>query len=136
MKKKINCVLLVDDDDATNYIHQYIMKEIQFADHIKIAKNGHKALDYIKSINNKDYLKPDILFLDVNMPVMNGWEFLKQYELLDNSLQNDTMVVLFTTSLKPNEEELVGSFCSIDHVMSKPLTPEMLEKLQVQYFNS
>jgi len=62
MEKEINCVLLIDDDDATNYIHQHVISEINFAKHIKVAKNGKEALNFLKQKNENDYIRPDIIF--------------------------------------------------------------------------
>ena len=102
MEKGVNCVLLVDDDDATNYIHQHVIREINFAKHIIVAKNGREALTYLTRKN--DYIKPDIIFLDINMPVMDGWEFLEEYKELEEELKSEMMVVMLSTSLNPADK--------------------------------
>ncbi|MCM4151099.1 response regulator [Arenibacter sp. N53] len=135
MKKKLNCVLLVDDDDATNFIHNYVIKEAGFAEHIKVVENGQEALDYLKSKNEKEYLRPNLIFLDINMPVMDGWEFLEQYKHLDEELQGHMMVVMITTSLNPDDKLNAKSHDIVDHYMSKPLTVEMLHDLQSRLFD-
>ena len=134
MKTKINCVLLVDDDEATNFIHKHVIQAADFADQVKIAENGLQALDYLNSIHDSDYVKPDLIFLDINMPVMNGWEFLEQYKQLDEELKGQMMVVMLTTSLNPDDKANSKAIGGIDHFMSKPLTVEMLHDLQLRYF--
>ena len=134
MKTKINCVLLVDDDEATNFIHQHLIKEADFAEQVKIVENGLQAIDYLNSKHENDYVRPDLIFLDINMPVMNGWEFLEQYKQLDEELQGQMMVVMLTTSLNPDDKTNSESIGGIDHFMSKPLTVEMLDNLQSQLF--
>ena len=135
MKTKINCVLLVDDDEATNFIHQHVIKAADFAEQVKIAENGQQALEYLTATDHNDYVRPDLIFLDINMPVMNGWEFLEQYKQLDEELQGQMMVVMLTTSLNPDNKTNSESLGSIDHFMSKPLTIGMLENLQSRIFD-
>lgn len=135
MKIKINCVLLVDDDEATNFIHKHIIKAADFADNVKIVENGLQALEYLNSIHDSEYMRPDLIFLDINMPRMNGWEFLEQYKQLDEELHAQMMVVMLTTSLNPVDKTNSETNGNIDHFMSKPLTIEMLEKLKSQFFD-
>ena len=133
MKKKLNCVLLVDDDDATNYIHKFIINEINFAEHIKIVENGQEALNYLKSKNDRDYRRPNLIFLDVNMPQMDGWEFLEHYKRLDEELIDKMMVVMLTTSLNPDDKANAETIGYIDRYMTKPLNAKMLRELLLQY---
>ena len=130
MNRKFNCVLLVDDDHATNYIHKFIMKEADFAEHIRIAENGQEALDYLRSNNDSEYLRPNLIFLDVNMPIMNGLEFLEHYNQLEEELQSEMMVVMLTTSLNPQDKATAESNEKVSHFLNKPLTIEMLRELQ------
>ena len=132
MKKKLNCVLLVDDD-ATNYIHKFIINEINFAEHIKIVENGQEALNYLKSKNDRDYRRPNLIFLDVNMPQMDGWEFLEHYKRLDEELIDKMMVVMLTTSLNPDDKANAETIGYIDRYMTKPLNAKMLRELLLQY---
>lgn len=134
MKKKLNSVLLVDDDDATNFIHKYVIEEAEFAKNIKVVENGQEALDYLKSNNDSGYERPNLIFLDINMPVMDGWEFLEHYKQLDKELQGHIMVVMITTSLNPDDKQHAESLGIIDHFMSKPLTVDMLKELQLNIF--
>lgn len=124
-------LLLVDDDDATNFIHKYVIEEAEFAENIKVVENGKEALDYLISTNESGYLRPNLIFLDINMPVMDGWEFLKHYKQLGKDQQGHMMVVMITTSLNPDDKDYAESTGAIDHFMSKPLTVEMLQELQL-----
>ena len=130
MNRKFNCVLLVDDDSATNYIHTFIMKDAGFAEHIKIAENGQEALDYLNANKDSEYVRPNLIFLDVNMPIMNGLEFLEHYNQLEKELQSEMMVVMLTTSLNPQDKVTAESNERVSHFLNKPLTIEMLRELQ------
>jgi CheY-like chemotaxis protein len=131
MKEKVNCVLLVDDDYATNYIHKHVIKEANFAEHVIVVENGQEALDFLIATDNTTYIRPDIIFLDVNMPIMDGWEFLDFYAELDESLKCKMMVVLLSTSLLPADKLNSEINASIDQFISKPLTVDVLQELQV-----
>ncbi|HEX8015076.1 MAG TPA: response regulator, partial [Flavobacterium sp.] len=78
MKNKLSCVLLIDDDFATNFINKKIVQKANITEHIQVALNGKEAIDYLcnkgkfesqETINPQ----PQLVFLDINMPVMDGW---------------------------------------------------------------
>src|SRR5690606_32947414 len=98
MRKKLNCILLVDDDPDDNFYHQIIINEMNIVNNIDIARNGIEALEYLKT---EDQLPPDLIFLDLNMPKMNGWEFLEQYKHLGIGQKARVLIVILTTSANP-----------------------------------
>ena len=80
MKIKVDCVLLIDDDEDDNYFHRLVLEESASVERIIIAESSIEALEYIRS----GKINPDIIFLDVNMPKMNGWEFVEEYEKINS----------------------------------------------------
>ena len=85
MKTKLNCILLVDDDEPTNFLNQMVIEELDIAEQIRVAQNGQEALTYLKKtgIGDENFPLPDLILLDINMPAMNGWEFLERYRKLN-----------------------------------------------------
>ena len=75
--KKINCILLVDDNPADNYYNRYIINELDVCNYIQIVVNGLEALEYLRKTTDQhqegSFPRPDIIFLDINMPCMNGF---------------------------------------------------------------
>lgn len=133
MPKKLNCILLIDDDAAVNFIHNKIIQTSGCAKEIAIARNGLEALEFLKTRDGEKYPQPDLIFLDINMPVMNGWEFLDKYEELDNEQKGKELIVMLTTSLNPEDKEKAKKIGNINNFHTKPLSLEHLNKILETY---
>ncbi|HSH64478.1 MAG TPA: response regulator [Bacteroidia bacterium] len=135
--KKINCILLVDDNPADNEFHKIIINDSNVCNQVKIATNGKNALDYIIKSGNQgteDTPKPDLIFLDINMPGMNGFEFLEEYHKLDEKLKSKIVIVMLSTSLNPDDSERAQKNEEVTEFMNKPLMVETLKKMIEKYF--
>ena len=124
MKNKLNCVLLIDDDKTTNTLNEMVIRKCGCAHDVKAVKNGIEALKYLKSGENGKHPKPDLIFLDINMPGMDGWEFMEEYYKLEEKYQGNIIVVMLTTSLNPDDREKALELTGLDDFMNKPLTRE------------
>jgi CheY-like chemotaxis protein len=131
MKTKLNCILLVDDDDDDNYFHQIIINEMNIVNKIDVVMNGIEALAYLKKENQ---MPPEIIFLDINMPKMNGWEFLDQYQHLSTEQKAKGLIVILTTSANPDDLKKAKELQDVTGFTTKPLTKEMLKELLQQHF--
>ncbi|MEO9893740.1 response regulator [Aurantibacter sp.] len=134
MNPLLKTVLLVDDDEATNFIHKMVIKNMNCTENIVIKENGIEALDYLTTAVDGKYPQPDLIFLDINMPAMDGWEFLEEYKDLDENQLAKTVIVMLTTSLNPDDKNRAQEINGITGFMSKPLTEELLEELLSKYF--
>lgn len=121
-----NSILLVDDDEVSNFLNEDLIKDLNFASEIYIATNGEEALGFLKSecIFKKDC--PDLILLDLNMPVMNGFEFLSEFEKLKSKLNVKVPIVVLTSSSNLRDMESVQKF-EISGYINKPLTVKKLE---------
>lgn len=126
MKEKIKCILLIDDNEADNFFSELVINELDCAEKVVAVQSGQAALDYLTKPLNGVYPQPTLIFLDINMPAMNGWEFLAEYKKLNEHQKAQKVVVMLTTSLNPDDAKMAREIAEIDEFMNKPLTKEML----------
>ncbi|TVZ17015.1 response regulator [Maribacter sp. MAR_2009_72] len=134
LKKKLSCILLIDDDHATNYIHKRVINKAEITEKIVDLESGYDALKYLEQTDFEAYPRPDIIFLDINMPGMDGWEFLEGYENLSVEQRSKIILVMLTTSLNPDDKNKSDSISTIDGFKNKPLTHEILQDVIDEYF--
>lgn len=138
MQKKLSCVLLIDDDSPTNFLNKMVIEEANCAEVVEVAQSGKDALEYLTKTmdieSGSRYPNPDLIFLDINMPAMDGWEFLEQYESLAKDQKGKVIMVMLTTSLNPEDEMKAMIKPGIAGFRSKPLTHKMLEEILNEYF--
>jgi CheY-like chemotaxis protein len=131
---KISSVLLVDDDKITNFLNQLLINDLAIAQQVLTAENGQEALHIIRE-QCEDNNCPALILLDVNMPVMNGFEFLEAYERLAFTYkQSIIIIVMLTTSLHPRDVTQLNRM-PIHGFLSKPLTKAMLQALVGKHFS-
>ena len=140
MKKKLNCILLIDDDEPTNYLNKMTVEQADCAHHIQVAQSGQEALDYLSGWGQYSrrgdfqYPRPDLIFLDINMPAMDGWEFLHKYSLLPGEQKAEIIMIMLTTSLNPDDQLKTRDIPEISGFENKPLMQPQLECLLRKYF--
>jgi CheY-like chemotaxis protein len=136
MKKKLQCVMLIDDDEPTNFLNKMVVEEMDFAERIQVIPNAKKALEYLStaSHDNNDHCTPELIFLDINMPAMDGWEFLTEYEKLSEEQKSKVIVVMLTTSFNPEDRLRAMQIESVAAFRNKPLTVEILQEILEEHF--
>ena len=101
MSKTINAigkVMLVDDNDTDNFISRRIIEITKFADDVIVKNSGKGALDYLDEFKDSASYLPDIIFLDINMPIVDGFVFLYEYEKFGNLVKDKCRVIILTSS--------------------------------------
>ncbi len=122
--------MLIDDDDDDNFFHQMVLNEVDVANKVQVAESAFEALDYLRE--GKQI--PELIFLDINMPKMNGWEFLNEYKKLDIHHKAKVVIIMLTTSLNPADEEKANTIPEINGFRSKPLDAKMLKEIIQEFF--
>jgi len=132
---KLTSVLLVDDDSTTNYLNKILLNRLQIAEQLLVAENGREALATLhQTCASQNTNCPSLILLDINMPVMNGIEFLEAYQQLPLTQRQAIVVVLLTTSVSPRDLTRVKTL-PIAGTLTKPLTEGKINALLAQYFS-
>ncbi len=124
MKKN---VLLVDDDHIFNYLNEKIIQRMGFSDEIHSARNGQEAIDLLNRYLSGSSSLPDIIFLDLNMPVMDGFAFIEAFKRMNMPGKEKISIIIVTSSQDPQDIARAKSL-GIDHYLTKPVTEDGIKK--------
>jgi CheY-like chemotaxis protein len=124
MKSKLDNILLIDDDMTVNFLHSHMIENEKITNSLSIAETGELALKMIAKET------PDLILLDLNMPKMDGWEFLKQYKKMIPPAKRSPIIIL-SSSANPDDKQRADSSAEITGFYNKPLTKKTL----LQIFN-
>lgn len=134
IKKKLKNVLLIDDSESDNFYHERKIRKMGITDNIHICYSGQEALDYLRSELEGIHPQPTLIFLDINMPGMNGWEFLEQYETLEVAQQGEVVLTMLSNSIDVRDQERAGNFKAVRGYYGKPLSEDYLLSILKQHF--
>jgi CheY-like chemotaxis protein len=127
--RKFSNVLLVEDDPITVMVCERIIKMTAFSDNVSSCVNGKMALEHLTSLKDKGAVLPEIIFLDINMPVMNGWDFLAEFENMKTMFDELPRIYILSSTVDPEDYKKAKAFSLVENFISKPLSKESLEKI-------
>lgn len=128
--EKLPHILLVDDDDTTNFLNEHLLKKLNVTDQVQVAYDGKQALEMLSQFPP---FEPALLLLDVNMPVMDGIQFLETFARLPQTQQDATVIVMLTTSMDSSDLARINDL-PIAGMVSKPLNREKIDTLLKLHF--
>lgn len=130
INNKAISVLLVDDDEINNFISIKLIKKALLNTDIMACLNGKYAIEQLSDIQRKDPEKlPDYILLDINMPIMNGWEFLDEYKRLNLDPLGKSKIYIISSSVFSNDINKARSYPLVKDFISKPLNVEKIKEL-------
>ena len=129
MKLQIESILIIDDNEADNYLHKRVISKSGFTGSIYSCENPMEGLNLLKELATKG-TPPDLVILDLNMPMMSGWDLIEKITKLEFFV-NSTIpnLAVMTTSINPEDREYAREIKAIKHFLNKPLTEEKFKKL-------
>jgi CheY-like chemotaxis protein len=128
--KSYKSVMLVDDNDVDNYISQRMIELSKFADKVLVKNNGKSALEFLEENQHNPETLPDIIFLDISMPIVDGYVFLYEFEKYSDTLKNKSKVVILTSSDNRQDIERMNDNEFVFKYVTKPLTEETLNEIR------
>ena len=117
MERKFS-FLLIDDNSADNFYHKIIIENTDLASSVLDFQYAEKALKYF---SDSEYPPADIVFLDINMPRMSGFEFIQNFSKLPQQIVDSTVIIMLSTSLNPTDRERAAAIKNISSFRTKPL---------------
>ena len=127
---KLDTILLIDDDDVANFIYSRIIANSAIANNIKTYQSAQAALNYLKECEEGNFSPPEIIFLDINMPVMSGWDFLEKYDSFSNLIKENTRIYMLSSSVYQEDLDKAKSYAEVEDYIIKPLTKEKLMEIR------
>lgn len=122
-------VALVDDDSIFQFTATRLIESAQLANEILHFENGHEALQYLEKNATNANLLPDLLFLDINMPIVDGWMFLEDFEKIKPRLSKDFPIYMVSSSIDPRDINRAKEFDEVKDFVIKPITIERFAQL-------
>ncbi len=130
MKKPMDLVMLVDDNDTDNFISKRIIEITEFADRVEVKNSGKSALDYLAENEDSPENLPNIIFLDINMPVVDGFVFLYEFEKFRELVRTKCKVIILSSSDNKRDIDKIVNNNYVIKFITKPLTEDSLEEIR------
>lgn len=133
IKNKFKSIMLIDDNEIDNLINQKMIESMDLCENILIHSGARSALEYLKNVEKVRVMKenylPEMIFLDIDMPIMDGFQFVEEFEKLKEETKDFCKIVLLTSSLDSKDFQRSKKNKFIDKYLNKPLTQESLAQL-------
>ena len=118
-------VIFIDDDEDLNFLQKRMCSKSKIVTHFFIASSGLQTLNYL----SENPIPPDVIFVDINMPGMSGFEFIEEFEKKMQSQYPDTLLYVVSSSVRAHDKNIAMQYKSVQDFIVKPLTEEKLEEI-------
>lgn len=126
-------VLLIDEDATNNLIFRKLAASTKLAEDLEIYISALDALEYLNNCVKTSDTLPEIIFLDIRMPIMSGWEFLEEYQKIKASFNTEIKIFILSTSNNPNDFEKAKKYSDVKKYLVKPLSIKTLKGISNEY---
>ena len=123
--------MLVDDNDTDNFISKRIIEITKFAKRVEVKGSGKGALDYLREFQNDTANLPGIIFLDINMPIVDGFVFLYEFEKFSELVKNKCKVIILSSSDNKRDIDKIVNNNHVIKFITKPLTETALDEIRL-----
>jgi CheY-like chemotaxis protein len=131
----LNHIVLIDDNETTSFLNNRLLGRLALASKVSTFARAEEACHFLwKDLAATPNLAADLVFVDLKMPGMSGFEFLEQYHQLPQAVQDRTVVAVLTTSMHAADTARVAQYPNVEY-LTKPLTEEKLQRLLAKRFD-
>lgn len=135
LSTRLRQIVLIDDNETTNFLNHRLLVRLGVADDVRVFADAAEGYRYLwgEPSQGKDAIPPELVFVDLRMPGMDGIEFMEAWQSLEPTRRGDTKLAILTTSLLSTDRDRVARFPGVEYLV-KPLSREKIERLLATYF--
>lgn len=134
MSNRIDKVLIIDDDEISNFITESILEQSKRVKEVNVVMSSDEGIKYLKKLASKGSKHlPNLILLDIKMPVKSGWDFLNEYKRLEDINHSDIVIVMLSSSVYPDDVHKANTFEEVAGYLSKPITLDKVEEVVEKY---
>ena len=122
-------ILLVDDNEINNLLHERLIEMSDFGAPVVVKQSAPEALDFLNSVANAPEQIPEFIFLDIRMPIMDGFGFMDEFQKMPETLTGKSKVILLSSTLDPEDNEKAKRYPHVVKMLLKPLTVDQLNSI-------
>lgn len=126
-------VLIIDDDSVNNFLCERIIKLANFSEEVNTFFNSDTAIEFLKLNADNPSDLPEVIFLDINMPIKSGWDFLNDFDFIKSTLKKEVKIFMLSSSVYEEDVKKAKSYSTVTDYITKPLSIETLGKLESQF---
>jgi CheY-like chemotaxis protein len=131
LTKTTDLVMLVDDNDTDNFISKRIIEITKFSNRVEVKNSGKSALDYLRENQNIIENLPNIVFLDINMPIVDGFVFLYEFDKFNELVKNKCKIIILSSSDNKRDIDKIVNNNHVIKFITKPLTESALDEIRL-----
>lgn len=133
MQKKLNTILLIDDNECNIFLHKHLINKCKLCDKVLGFTDAQSALNYLVTPYDGQYINPELILLDINMPKIDGWDFTRQFLKLPEAMRSRTVIAIASSSQLKRDEEKARQL-GIQEFLTKPIEKHHLMGIMDKYF--